>query len=341
MYSRKFSSIMKNARAPSSRSASHITRKSSAPVSKKLTNFPLPPKNADVVQKLQPIGQPTDGMIVAAGLPPPRGAGNPISRKPNDDGMTGCSIGRSGSSPRILAQPRHALALHDVIGVDHRLDARNRRDVPADDDRRPRRVLPDEPAHLPDLADVDDDADEADDVVVVRRQLLDEALARRKVEQRARRRDVALNQHEAPGPVEHAQRERPLLARHLVVVQLDRIDASRLPNSSSCANGLKTEERSSLARVPFGCGCMSRPPPRSVNGPMRRDCESCGLVHAGAPVCAIKCSGQRRFTASRRVSFKTRRASGHQATTRGDSRRTPRRAARVRSSWRVRSSLQP
>ncbi len=59
-------------------SASHIALKSSWPFSKKFTTFPLPPKNADVVQKLQPIGQPTDGMMVAAGEPPPFGARRPI-----------------------------------------------------------------------------------------------------------------------------------------------------------------------------------------------------------------------------------------------------------------------
>ena len=51
---------------------------------------------------------------------------------------------------------------------------------------------------------------DADDVVLVRRSSRDEALARREVEQRAGRRDVLLDQHEAPGAVEHAQRERTL-----------------------------------------------------------------------------------------------------------------------------------
>ena len=74
--------------------------KISWPFSKKLTTLPLPPKKAEVVQKLQPIGQPTDGMIVAAGLPPPFGPCRPITRKPNDEGMTGCWMGASVGSPR-------------------------------------------------------------------------------------------------------------------------------------------------------------------------------------------------------------------------------------------------
>jgi len=32
----------------------------------KLWKFPLPPKNEEVVQKLHPIGRPTDGITVAA-----------------------------------------------------------------------------------------------------------------------------------------------------------------------------------------------------------------------------------------------------------------------------------
>src|SRR5579872_6077536 len=52
--SRKFSSIMKKDRTFISDSISHITRKSASPVSKKLRNFPFPPENANVVQKLHP-----------------------------------------------------------------------------------------------------------------------------------------------------------------------------------------------------------------------------------------------------------------------------------------------
>lgn len=48
-----------------------------------------------------------------------------------------------------LAEPLNALAFDDVIRVEHALDTRNRGDVPADDNRRCRRVLPDEAAHPP------------------------------------------------------------------------------------------------------------------------------------------------------------------------------------------------
>src|SRR5438132_5519224 len=91
---------MKNVRTFRHFSARHITSNRALPLSQKLTKRPLPPKKADVVQKLQPIGQPTEGMIVAAGSPPPAGALSPSSRIPNDDSIIGCVIGASDGSPR-------------------------------------------------------------------------------------------------------------------------------------------------------------------------------------------------------------------------------------------------
>ena len=75
--SRKFSSMTKKDCTLSSVSICCMTSNSSSPLSKKLTKFPLPPKKADVVQKLQPMGQPTDGMIVAALAPLRRASGRP------------------------------------------------------------------------------------------------------------------------------------------------------------------------------------------------------------------------------------------------------------------------
>ena len=100
----------------------------------------------------------------------------------------------------------------------------NRRDVAADDDLRVRGVLAHQPAHLAHLPHVDDDAGDADHVVLPAGQLADEARPGREVEQRRRRRDVVLDELDAPRSVEHAERERPLLAGHLVLVQLHRVD---------------------------------------------------------------------------------------------------------------------
>src|SRR5512142_3095504 len=63
--SRKFSSMMKNDFTLRDDSASSISLYISSPVEYRLSIFPFPPKNADVVQKLHPIGHPIDEMMVA------------------------------------------------------------------------------------------------------------------------------------------------------------------------------------------------------------------------------------------------------------------------------------
>ena len=77
-----------------------ITLKRSSPVSKKFTNLPLPPKKEDVVQKLHPIGQPTDGITVAAVAPSRSGMRTPRMRVSKPEIISGCWIGASGSAPR-------------------------------------------------------------------------------------------------------------------------------------------------------------------------------------------------------------------------------------------------
>ena len=52
------------------------------------------------------------------------------------------------------------------------------------------------------------------------------ALQSWEIEQRAGRGDVALDHHQSPGAVEHAQREAALRARDLVVIQLHGIDGA-------------------------------------------------------------------------------------------------------------------
>src|SRR5450755_3264534 len=128
--------------------------------------------------------------------------------------------------PEELAEPADALAFDYMIGVKHPLDVRNGGHMSADDDRRFRRVLTHEAAHLAHLADVRDDAGNPDDVVMISLQLFDEPFARGEVEQRRWDGYVLLDQHDAPGAVVHAQRKRPLRPRHLVVIELERVDRS-------------------------------------------------------------------------------------------------------------------
>ena len=98
--SRKFSSITKNEFTFNSSSIRLMTSNNSSPVSKKLTNFPLPPKNAEVVQKLHPMGQPTDGIIVAAVAPLRSGSRMPMMRVRMPETIAGCRMGALSSSPR-------------------------------------------------------------------------------------------------------------------------------------------------------------------------------------------------------------------------------------------------
>jgi hypothetical protein len=96
--SRKFSSITKKECTSNSASILFMTSNSSSPRLKKLTNFPLSPKDAEVVQKLQPTGQPT-GMIVAAVAPLRSGRLMPMIRVRMPETIAGCRIGAFSSSP--------------------------------------------------------------------------------------------------------------------------------------------------------------------------------------------------------------------------------------------------
>ena len=121
------------------------------------------------------------------------------------------------------AEPAHALAADDVIGVDPLDQIGHVGDVPADDDRGVRLILPDQLAHLLHLRRVRNDRRDADDVVLPRAKLFDEAVERGEVQQRAGGFDVRLNHHQAPTAMEHPQRERALRARHLIMVELHRV----------------------------------------------------------------------------------------------------------------------
>ena len=127
---------------------------------------------------------------------------------------------------QVLPHPGDAVALHDVVGIQHLLHAGNGRNVTAHDDRRARREFPHHPAHLPRLAHVHDDRRDADNVVVVCGEFLCEGLACREIQHRAGRVDVPLDHQDAPGTMETAQRERALPARDLIMIELHRIDGA-------------------------------------------------------------------------------------------------------------------
>ena len=90
---------------------------------------------AEVEQKLQPSGQPTDGMIVAATSP--RRSFAVDAQVPRAEAR---GDHRMAQRPVLVlaqeaAEPAHALAADDVIGVDPLGQVGHVGDVPADDDR--------------------------------------------------------------------------------------------------------------------------------------------------------------------------------------------------------------
>ena len=128
--------------------------------------------------------------------------------------------GRAGIFAKIAAHPADSFAANHEVRIDQFVELGNCGDVPTDDDGRFRRQLPYPAAHLAHLAEVGDDAGNADDVVLGGTQLPLKAVQRGKVEQGTRGGDVVLNHHQAPGAVKHAQRKTSLLAGDLIVIQL-------------------------------------------------------------------------------------------------------------------------
>ena len=101
-----------------------MTSKSSSPDSKKWMLLPLPPKKADVVQKLHPMGHPTEGIIVAAVSRVLSG----IAHSQHAHTKSGEDFGMLDGSVRVFAKiaahPGDAFAAHDEIGINQFVEAR-------------------------------------------------------------------------------------------------------------------------------------------------------------------------------------------------------------------------
>ena len=190
-------------------------------------------------------------------------------RAPTPEAISGWRIGRSASSPRKRRNQRTPSPRTTWSASMRSREAGMVGDVPADDDRGLGLVLADQLAHLRDLADVGHDRADADHVVAARVRSSSTKRSRRgEVEQRAGRLDVGLDQHQAPRAMEHAQRERALHARHLVVVQLHRVDGAA---AVLVVLGVGTEDareedagphRQAVARPALGRGSQFRIPAR-------------------------------------------------------------------------------
>ena len=122
------------------------------------------------MQKLHPIGQPTDGITVAATEPPPL--------RQTYSQRTGLQAGNNFRMPdrcavvlsQITPHPGNSFAAHIMVGVHDFLDSWNRGDVTAHDNHRLRRVLPHDPAHFANFAHVYDDRRNSHHIVIRRAQ---------------------------------------------------------------------------------------------------------------------------------------------------------------------------
>ncbi len=79
--------------------------------------MPLPPKNEEVVQKLQPMGQPTEGMMVAAVSRVVSGTRIPSTCMPKPDRISGWVIGSIRIFTQITPHPGDALAADHAIRI--------------------------------------------------------------------------------------------------------------------------------------------------------------------------------------------------------------------------------
>jgi len=127
---------------------------------------------------------------------------------------------------QVASHPGNALAAHDVVRIDHLVDAGYGGDMPADHNRRVRRKLADHAAHFTHFGDVHDDRGDSDDVVCMRGDLTLEIVSSREIKNGAGRGNIRLDQHNAPGAMEHAQRKAALRACDLIVIELHRIDGA-------------------------------------------------------------------------------------------------------------------
>jgi len=126
----------------------------------------------------------------------------------------------------IAPHPGDTLTAHNVIGIDQFFDPRNGRDMPSDHNFGMGRKSPNHPAHLANLAHIDDDRRNSHDVVLMAGQFASKVILGREVENRAGGGDVRLNEHDAPRTVKHSQGEAALCAGDLIVIKLHRIDGA-------------------------------------------------------------------------------------------------------------------
>jgi len=127
---------------------------------------------------------------------------------------------------QIALKPADPLPAHDVVRVDPFREPLLVGDMAADDDHGARLMLPDQPTHLPDLADVRHDGADPDHVVTVLRDLRRKTFQGGKIQQGAGGLQVVLDHHQSERAMKHPDRESTLDAGHLILIEFHRIDFS-------------------------------------------------------------------------------------------------------------------
>lgn len=125
---------------------------------------------------------------------------------------------------QIALKPANPLPAHDMVRIDQFIETFLVADMAADDDRCGRLMPPDQPAHLPDLADIREDGADPDDVVTVLSDLCRETLQGGKVQQGAGGVQVVLDHHQPEGAMKHPEREPPLDSGDLILVEFHGVD---------------------------------------------------------------------------------------------------------------------
>jgi hypothetical protein len=125
---------------------------------------------------------------------------------------------------QVALEPANPLPAHDMVRIDQFIEALLVADMAADDDRCGGLVPPDQPAHLPDLADIRDDGADPDDVVAVLRDLRRKTLQRGKIKQGAGGVQVVPDHHQPEGAMKHPEREAPLDAGNLILIEFHGVD---------------------------------------------------------------------------------------------------------------------
>jgi hypothetical protein len=166
---------------------------------------------ADVEQKLQAIGQPTEGISTAVVFL-------------YDGGNLGMDDGPLDIFAKEFSEPSHTLATDNVVRINSFIQVPDKADVPAYHDYGLGLIITYEPANLLHFFEVWLNRTDSDDIVGSLSELLDETIQGRVIDQGTRNCDVRLDQHQSAATMEHPKGEDTLNSRHLIMVQFHGVD---------------------------------------------------------------------------------------------------------------------